>query len=527
MEELPPQRRRPMLNLDHLQEYWNFRRDPLTTTLPRTNSDLNSNDLNPEFANEPMESEANVPSLRLLENILDVFISNFTFLLLLPLLLPLGVVNVLIRFVVSIYLRLRFRGTVRLMRGRDAFWAQQDGVNQGNFTSLHILQGECDLNSLRQKLLDQWIEKKDLKGNYIYGRMKLRVARKFGYYCWERPKSFSIADHVKLFNEHDTAEKTEKEVFKLMQEKVSNPLLEGEKPQWEILIVPKYKYSDSRGNSNTHYALIYHFHHSIMDSISAVQVMRNVFADGPVRPLIVNPMAPVRMPFLKKWISYFLAVILSAPMFFRIIHRKEDNCFYSGASLMGSKFLSWSRPLNMKVLRKIKEHHRTTSTAVIIASVSAALRKLATIKGKPIPKDLYALTTAALLPYPNIKPQNRLSALFSSMPVHLSEPLERLKNAAQMVNRFTVNAEIIMGYTYTRLIGRLPGFLIDRMVRMYCTASIVLTNVPTAEEHITFFGGHKLVDVVAWSPIKNKMGKKLLFLDFVFTLNQVCSGKAG
>lgn len=310
----------------------------------------------------------------------EVVASFFTALLLFPLLLSVSLLNLGARYLLSLYLKATYQGKIWLMAGRDSFVSHDEYANSCNHYSLYILKGNCDLAKIQRKF-DWILQEKDEHGEVVYDRMKRRLVKKFGYYCWEHlGNQFDITRHVKYLTGDEHTVLTEEEVFLELKKMYDYPL-SGEKPQWEILVIPKYIYKggqhkDRNNNQNnngpvppasieldslevkeesadvvdnnhsktddTHYAFIVRMHHSIMDGISAGNALQHYMADKKMK-LTVDPLSDCHKLPLWKVIMAYTQVILCGPRaFFKTALLDETNCFH-GPKLTGPKTLSWSR----------------------------------------------------------------------------------------------------------------------------------------------------------------------------------------
>lgn len=297
--------------------------------------------------------------------------------------------NLLARYLLGIYLKATYLGKIWLMSGRDSFVSHDEYANSCNHYSLYVLKGKCDLTKIRRKFASILEQKLEGDNEVVYDRMKRRLIRKFGYYCWEHlGDQFDIAQHVKYLTGDENTILTEDEVFHELKKMYDYPL-KGDKPQWEILVIPHYIYtkhysrsydsacdsnnndsqvvaeeeldlidlnsleSNDEGSSNadrttspaqngSHYAFIVRMHHSIMDGISAGNALQHFMADRKMK-LTVDPLSNChKLPLWKVLMAYAQVIICGPRAFFKTALLDETNCFH-GPKLTGPKTLSWSR----------------------------------------------------------------------------------------------------------------------------------------------------------------------------------------
>jgi len=326
----------------------------------------------------------------------EVILSLATMGLLLPIIIPLVCLNLLIRAAVSVYLKLAHGSSQFLMSGRDSFVSHDEYANSCNHYSLYIIKGRCDLAKIRSKFTKILEEKAD-DGEVVYDRMKRRLIKRFGYYCWEHMgKTFDINKHVRYLRPEWNSESvcTEEGIFNEIRELYDHPF-KGDKPQWEILVVPNFKYNSEdvclRRNGGgedgdiqvqdlprnffsssftekfgvrrsmvlddeesmrveerreRHYGFIVRMHHSIMDGISAGNALQHYLADAPMR-LTVDPLCPShKLPVYQTLLAYAQVLLFGPRTFFRVLLLDETNCFH-GPQLTGPKTLSWSKQVSL------------------------------------------------------------------------------------------------------------------------------------------------------------------------------------
>ncbi|OXA60729.1 uncharacterized protein LOC110844958 [Folsomia candida] len=439
----------------------------------------------------------------------EMMICDFILTCFLPLFFaPMFLLNIIGRFLARIYLYFKTGGKVRLMRGQDAFWASESEFNPCNFTSLYVIEGVPDLEKIRQRLKSSWIERKDTQGRAMFTKLKLKAVQRANYFGWEYHSQFDLSEHIRYLHPDNPDKHTgEAELFEEITA-IYDRILPADKPQWEVLVVPNYHYEDdtSGRKGSHHYALIFRVHHSIMDGLSAAQGLRLVFADNVVEAG-VDPMKPIRATLKQRMSVNMAALMLVGPYLLRNLYMKKETNPFHGPSLCGPKTLGWSRPIQLSAIKKLKDATQSSITAVFTACIGGAFKTLAEAKGHPPPEKLTAATCAALIPYPNIKAQNRFCVLFTPIHTQVEDALERVTLSQEpFANRFLNSAEVIMSYWITWIGGCLPVPVLKLLQDRICNGTVLLSNLPGPRSTAQIFGGDPIIDVVGWSPIRNKIG---------------------
>jgi hypothetical protein len=309
-----------------------------------------------------------------------------------------------------------------------------------------------------------------------------------------------IKNHVKIMSGCEDFQRTfsESEIFDKIQY-VYDDFFPGDTPQWEILVIPNYRYNKENATAKSHYALLFRVHHSIMDGVSAGMLLQYGLADYPVK-VTVDPLRPLRMPVLKRILPYLLLVVVGARSVIKSLLLKEENCFH-GKAMTGPKHLGWSRPIDLKVLKQLKTVTRTSTTAILVSSFGGSLRSLAMKRKLPVPNSIHAAATVAMLPYPNASLQNRFTSAHVPMEIGLQTPVERLKSAFKHANDMARSPDILMNYYMMQLTGSFPAIVVNEIMKNL-NSTMLLSNVPGPAEDVYIFDGDKLKDAVAWGPFK-------------------------
>lgn len=335
----------------------------------------------------------------------EVVASFFTAILFLPIILSVSLFNLLARYLLSLYLNAHHHGKIWLMSGRDSFVSHDEYANSCNHYSLYVLKGKCDLGKIQRKF-DSILKEKDEVGEIVYDRMKRRLVKKFGYYCWEHlGEEFEITRHVKYLTGDENTVLTEDDVFDELKKLYDYPL-GGDKPQWEILVIPHYiysrklRFSDNNNNSNdddnismdmdsleveaaanaarvdsedqssaeSHYAFIVRMHHSIMDGISAGNALQHYMADKKMK-LTVDPLSDShKLPMWKIVMAYAQVILCGPRAFFKTALLDETNCFH-GPKLSGPKTLSWSKQVFIFVIIQILNYFKTIKLTKLLREI--------------------------------------------------------------------------------------------------------------------------------------------------------------
>jgi hypothetical protein len=217
--------------------------------------------------------------------------------------------------------------------------------------------------------------------------------------------------------------------------------------------------------------------------------------------LAIDPLKKLDISIGMKLVVYLKLFVFGSRSLLRSMTQRDLNCFH-GPGLTGPKNLGWSRGISLDAVRSIRRKNEgTTTTAVFASAVGGSLRGLALRKNNPVPPVIRAGVTCALLPYPNIRPQNRFTVAHLKLKLESESHKERLKYATGSTQELVRSADIIKNYYLIRAIGLAPKRVIPWFMDN-CEATVLISNIPGPMEQYTIFQGQKLVDIIGWNTIK-------------------------
>ncbi|HEY7325026.1 MAG TPA: wax ester/triacylglycerol synthase family O-acyltransferase [Streptosporangiaceae bacterium] len=301
-------------------------------------------------------------------------------------------------------------------------------------------------------------------------------------------------------------------------------------PLWEYWLV--------EGLGEGRWALISKIHHAMVDGISGADMYRVLFdlSPEPGPPVVQAPQLAAEPNGLALAASaaadlvarpargaMALASALSRP---RDTARQAAQTARAVAKLAGSaspaarsslsgaisrqRRYAWARG-SLSEVKTIKNELGGTVNDVILAAVSSGFRTLLLSRGEhPLPHmvpSLIPVSTRA--PGEEGIPGNQVSVMLADLPVHLSEPVERLTVVrAEMSALKTIRAESAAEALVA--LGRFTPYpLASQVVRLgyripHEEIATVTTNVPGPQQPL-YALGRKLVELVPYVPIATNL----------------------
>ena len=101
---------------------------------------------------------------------------------------------------------------------------------------------------------------------------------------------------------------------------------------------------------------------------------------------------------------------------------------------------------------------------------------------------------------------NKFSLVFLPLPVHLEDPILRLKEVKRRMDRLKTSPDPLINFALLSVMGYLPPVLAKRASAFFGNkASGVLTNVPGPRQPL-YFAGQKIENFMFWVPRSGKIG---------------------
>jgi WS/DGAT/MGAT family acyltransferase len=368
---------------------------------------------------------------------------------------------------------------------------------------------------------------------------------------WEIDPTFNMNAHVHKIalpapGDQDTLQE-------LVNDFMSSPL-DFSKPLWQIHLVENY------GNGC---ALLCRLHHSIADGIALMRVLLALTDDEADPPTTnnsdhslseghrnsesrtnaltprISPHAPRRYPraefgryrketqkIIKKGAQSIgdpeksgralKFGVESAGAFAHLVSLSPDPQTTFKGKLGVQKRCAWSRPIPLSDVKAVSKVCGGTINDILLSAVAGALGRYLRRKGEPIG----GLNIRAVVPV-NLRPPdeplrlgNAFGLVFLSLPVGISDPLERLNELKRGMDKIKGTPEAMVAFGILAAIGAATSTIQDFVLKLFAIkATAVMTNVPGPRED-RFFAGKPIKDLMFWVPQSGKLGLGVSILSY-------------
>ena len=344
---------------------------------------------------------------------------------------------------------------------------------------------------------------------------------------WVDDARFELSYHVSVSSldaPHDDASLCE-----LMGRLMSTPL-QRTRPLWRLWIVPHV--------DGERWALVAKIHHSMVDGISGIDLLAALFDKDPEAPRPVPvPWSPAPEPTVsalvrdafgglaqdaRGWAARLsravmqpgvgvrdtLAVVVGLSHYVRRLVVTRSSSIQGE---IGGRRRYAHAQVSMAELQRIRRAFGCTINDVVLAAVSGGYRALLEANGDRLDDALMRSLVPASVRQADARGvfDNRVSAIFCDLPVHLADPVERLHFIKGQMERMKNSHMVEAGLWFTQIGDLAPPMLVGGVSRLIArtmhrlpqaSLATVTTNVPGPRDPL-YFLGHRLLTWLPYVPI--------------------------
>jgi WS/DGAT/MGAT family acyltransferase len=342
---------------------------------------------------------------------------------------------------------------------------------------------------------------------------------------WEDDPNFNLDNHLVRVQLAEPADQGALQDF--ISTLMSTPL-EYNRPLWKFYLVENY------GPGG---AFVSRLHHSIADGVALMQVLLSMAeaegnppaesatqaagqtgaaaTNGPVKTRHSDVLSSSKLSAEELWEEGIK--ILTDPSHARQRTRQAMEVIAAMGKLalrwpdpktvfkgpLGvEKRAAWSEPLALAAVKSVGKAFNSTVNDVLLSAVAGALGRYIQARGG----GTAGLSIRGFIPV-NLRPieldeelGNKFGLVFLSLPIGITDPVERLHRVRRNMNELKSSAEPIAAFGVINLMGAVPPWLEQIVVDFFDTkGTSVMTNVPGTQAQLSL-AGSPINTVMAWVP---------------------------
>ena len=401
----------------------------------------------------------------------------------------------------------------------DHAWLRMDRpTNLMMINGVLVVEGTLDRERLREVIAERIL---------VLPRFRQRIVRRKGRPSWEDDPDFDLDAHLHWERLPDPG--GDAELREVASRLVGEPL-DPRRPLWSFHIVENYL------GETVFYGRI---HHCIGDGVGLMFVLLSLadLAADPRTAGTQNPFTSMlreRSPALLEEAcavaeqvmpegmrlleasaeafsstSWWLKILASTAALGRLLAILPDPKTAFRGPLQIQKRVVWTEPIAVEDVKKIGKGLGGTINDVLLTAVAGAMGRYLERRGErrrqplnfraAMPVNLRAVDKMADL-------GNEFGLVFLSLPVGISDPVERLRVLRKRAFALRKSGEPLVVYWLLKLMGILPHWFHRLIVAIFGSkATAVMTNMPGPKQQL-YLAGRPIRDVFFWVPQSGTVG---------------------
>jgi diacylglycerol O-acyltransferase len=395
--------------------------------------------------------------------------------------------------------------SLQRIAGRDAVWLQESPQNLMVINSVFTFD-PMDVETLRQIFAERILAEKER-----FPRFTHRVVFQRGRPYWSPDDDFDLERHIFLAPPlvDDPEALTGPEKLQAYVAGLASVPLSQDRPLWELHFIPHL--SDDRS------AFLGRVHHVMADGMSVLPVIFSLMdrSEDDDTAEIDREARAMNKP--RSSAATLVKAALAGPLLLlqKLLWKADKNLLH-GPALSGKKRVAWTRPIDVELLKKIKDAAGVTLNDVLMSSVAGAFDRYAIQRsGAPLDQLRMSMPINIRAHEEEPKMENKFAAVLFELPVGITDPRQRLQVMSQRLARLKGSIEPIFTYGTVRLMLAVLPLWMSRALIDYlgnkCTC--VISNVPGPRRQVQLAGRH-LRAMLFWVPQRADVGIGVSMMSF-------------
>ena len=320
--------------------------------------------------------------------------------------------------------------------------------------------------------------------------------------------------------------------------------LDRSKPLWEMWV--------AEGLSGGRWALVNKLHHCMVDGVSGTDLLSVIFdEERQTPPAEAPPWKPAPEPSTPRIVGSALAHRAKTPYegvrslwaTARAPAQAADQAAKiaravislltllrppAGTSLNGPigphRRWAWARG-RLADVKAIRAEHGGTVNDVVLAVIARGFRDLLRERGELVEGTVVRtmVPVSVRMPAERGAYNNKVSAMFTDLPVLVADPLVRLATVRAQMQDLKASHQAVAGSTLTSLSGFAPAMLLALAGRVATrtpqhSVNTVTTNVP-GPQHAIYLAGHRMLEYFPFVPLAGHVRVGVAIVSYDGALN--------
>lgn len=383
------------------------------------------------------------------------------------------------------------------------------------------LDGSVDLNTFRSVVNERLIEKRDDRtGKLVYPQATQYLMPGYINYYWASVDEYNINDHVYYLQKEpvESEDELRETISKHVNQEFGGGVVVSENDRkfeksrqspWEVILIP---YKPPNGDSRKTVA-VFRLKHAIADGSALAYFLINQLADaGNQTGTMVKKFTQRQRVLLNIKAVWYLPLVYAKIM----LHPAEQNAMYT-TDLSGTKKHAWSKPIDLELIKKVKNQMGATINDVLVGCLSRSMGDYLTSKSdegnnifSKTSEDklnqqqhitaIFAVDTRSSISEAQYF-RNQVAGIVFRLPINISEVRESIEQTKKQFDKVKDIGEPIS----TNLGWHFLSFLLPACVaKFFVFDQVRKTTVSVSNlmgpQYPVSINGHQLDFVTFWPP---------------------------
>lgn len=404
----------------------------------------------------------------------------------------------------------RFKYNVEKLPSQDVLYTMTKPENRMFIAGFLQVNGEMHINQLRMLIQQNLINRVDENQKKLYPKATQHIHPGYINYYWKEDACFDIENHVYALTDSPIA--SEHELKTLIGDHCSKPLQdELQRSPWEFVLIP---YINSNGIHKS--VVLFKLAHAIGDGSALAYFLLNFLADhndNTASGSIVKKFSEIDRKLLT------IKGLLQLPLaYLRLALMATDTNTLHSFQLTGNKHVTWSKPIDLKKIKNVKNNLHTTVNDVLVGNFAKTMHdyfekhqfnKCTTATAKINKK--FRQTFSAVIPVDTRTSiaeaehfENHVAGVvvpISTAPNDVLTSIKDTKKTLDDMKHLAVPLSMDLGWRYFSFL--LPAFLARIFVyNMLDKTTAIISNIIGPQYEISI-DGHTVDFLTFWPPQTN------------------------
>lgn len=319
-----------------------------------------------------------------------------------------------------------------------------------------------------------------------FGARVVEPEHSLGRPAWEPVADFHPREHVERIELDSPSEVALREEIGVLV----SAQLDMRRPLWRMYVIDR----PAAGSM-----VLFRVHHALADGFALLGVLGSICDGGPSQVNVV----PRRARGLQAG-----AVRGSLKALGHLVTSPADPATMLKHPPGNDKRVAWSEPIALADVKAIARASSATVNDVLVALVTGALARHLRRKGDHVDEhEIHAMVPVNLRRGgESASVGNEFGLVILGLPIGIVDPVARIEAVKMRMEEIKGTPEAGVAHGLLRVIGWAPRKIEDAAVAFFGRkTSLVLTNVPGPEKHVSF-AGHRVSRIMFWVPQASRMG---------------------